>query len=144
MSARIRFVVCLLFAVSIIPASGAEVPAASLAGDWQGTLDAGVKLRLVVHLEVTEDGGLTGTLDSIDQGAMGLPIDTVVLEGRALRLELSVVAGVFDFDIPFQRFVFEVVGNHFAPITDRQYEIAISLAREEFHHVHDDGLAIDR
>jgi hypothetical protein len=41
-------------------------------GDWQGTLQAGgASYRLVVHI-VKNEAGLVGTLDSLDQGALGL------------------------------------------------------------------------
>lgn len=51
--------------------------AQGLAGDWQGRLDVGsMKLRLVTHFEQT-DGGWSGTLDSPDQGARGIPMDAV-------------------------------------------------------------------
>ena len=51
--------------------------AQGLAGDWQGKLDVGsMKLRLVTHFEQT-DGGWSGTLDSPDQGARGIPMDAV-------------------------------------------------------------------
>ncbi len=44
-------------------------------GDWEGTLDAGpVKLRIVVHITRNE-GAYSATLDSPDQGALGIPIE---------------------------------------------------------------------
>ena len=64
-------------------------PSQTLAPTWQGTLDAGaMKLRLVLHVLQGEDGKLRATLDSIDQGANGLPVDVIRLEGDSLHLEL--------------------------------------------------------
>ncbi len=66
-----------------------------LDGTWQGTLEAGgVKLRTVLHLTTTKDG-LAGSMDSPDQGAMGLPVSTAKRDGSSLTLELKVVGGKF-------------------------------------------------
>lgn len=86
----------LLAAALAAPAQGAAPPAASadaavtrLIGDWNGALPVGgARLRLVVHLTRRAGGGLAGTMDSPDQGARGLPIDTVIVRGDTLRLEL--------------------------------------------------------
>jgi hypothetical protein len=65
-------------------------PAPAVEGDWQGTLAvAGQRLRLAVHIKRADGGALTGTFDSLDQGAMGLRIDTVTLSGSTVRLDLS-------------------------------------------------------
>ncbi len=40
-------------------------------GDWEGSLNAGVVLRLVLHIQTFEDG-ITATLDSPDQQMFGL------------------------------------------------------------------------
>lgn len=62
--------------------------AQSVAGDWLGTLDAGViKLRLAFHIQVTPDG-LTGTMDSLDQNAKGIPIQSGSLQGANVVLVL--------------------------------------------------------
>ena len=46
-----------------------------IVGSWVGTLDAGMKLRVVFHIARTDDGKLRATLDSPDQGATGIRID---------------------------------------------------------------------
>ena len=73
-------------------AQGAKKSEKSIAGDWNGTLDAGgQKLRLAVHLKKNADGKWTGTLDSLDQGANGIPISAVEQTGDAVKLELSAI-----------------------------------------------------
>lgn len=68
----------------------------SLLGDWVGALDLGAqKLRLVLHLAQTEAGAWKATLDSVDQGAMGLRVDEVVVQGNQLRLELWAIGAEF-------------------------------------------------
>lgn len=65
--------------------------AASIAGDWQGVLEAsGQRLRLVLKLKKTADGGYTGTVDSPDQpGSNDLKIDTIAFKDAALRFEMT-------------------------------------------------------
>jgi hypothetical protein len=80
-----------------LPAFSAPQAAApdsrSIAGDWNGTLEAnGQKLRLVLHLKKNPDGKLTGSLDSVDQGANGIPVSTVALTGNDVKLELAGIA----------------------------------------------------
>lgn len=70
------------------PTAAAAAPPASRApeGIWQGTLQG--MLRLVVHVERGPDGALTGKLDSPDQGATGLAIDTMWFERDTLRFQM--------------------------------------------------------
>ncbi len=60
-------------------------------GIWQGTLQG--MLRIVIHIDRDSVGALTGTMDSPDQGATGLPIDTVAFAGDSLRFELRRIGG---------------------------------------------------
>jgi pimeloyl-ACP methyl ester carboxylesterase len=60
-------------------------------GHWQGTLQG--MLRIVVHVERTADGGLRATMDSPDQGATGLALDSLVVTEDSLRFELRRVRG---------------------------------------------------
>jgi pimeloyl-ACP methyl ester carboxylesterase len=71
-------------------------------GDWKGTLEAtGTKLDLVLHIS-KKDGALSATLDSPDQGATGLPIDSISVIGKALKFEMKSLGanyeGVFSAD----------------------------------------------
>ena len=62
----------------------------SIAGDWNGELNAqGTKLRLVLHVKKNPDGTLAATLDSLDQGANAIPVSTVSQKGNDVKLELS-------------------------------------------------------
>ncbi len=69
---------------------------ASIAGDWNGTLEVlGQKLRLVLRIKKNADGKLTGTLDSLDQGANDIPVSHVEQAGEDVKLELSGIAAAF-------------------------------------------------
>src|SRR5262245_6010251 len=73
-----------------------QTPAKDFEGSWQGTLDAGgTKLRVVVSVTKSEAGAYSGKLDSLDQGAT-LPIDTITVNGDAVRLEIKSAEVVFE------------------------------------------------
>ncbi|MCP5063799.1 MAG: prolyl oligopeptidase family serine peptidase, partial [Ignavibacteriae bacterium] len=57
-----------------------------ITGDWYGVLDIqGQKLRIVFHI-VENDGSLTATMDSPDQGAKGIPVSDVSTENSILSI----------------------------------------------------------
>ncbi len=73
-----------------------ESPTQKVVGDWQGVLDAGaVKLRLVIHLKSDADK-LSGTMDSPDQGANGLKIDSVALENATLKFAMRALGATYE------------------------------------------------
>ena len=60
--------------------------AQDIAGDWQGTIKTGMgELRLVLHVAKNADGTLKATVDSPDQNAAGVAIDSITLEGNKLK-----------------------------------------------------------
>ncbi len=66
------------------------------AGDWKGTLSVnGRELRLQVHIVKDPAGALTGTLDSLEQGAKGLPLSGLTSDGKSLSFDLPVASGHF-------------------------------------------------
>jgi hypothetical protein len=80
--------------LALAPLSRAQ---AQIAGDWQGTLSAGgVQLRLVLHIAAAKDGSLTATLDSLDQGANGIPVNAVTLKDSKLSLAVDAVHGSYE------------------------------------------------
>src|SRR6266849_5544352 len=69
----------------------------SIEGLWQGALDIGpTKLRLALHVDKGPNGGLTASLDSIDQGANGIPVDTITVAGDTMRFEIKQIAGSYE------------------------------------------------
>jgi len=74
-------------------AQAAPPESGSIAGDWNGELDAqGTKLRLVLHIKKNPDGTLAATLDSPDQGANAIPVSAVDQAGNNVKLELGGIA----------------------------------------------------
>ena len=60
-------------------------------GSWEGKLDVGGGNQLTLRFNVAldEDGALTGTMDSPDQGANGLPLTYVVSAWRCRHAETT-------------------------------------------------------
>ena len=70
-----------------------------LEGSWEGPLDVkGTVLRLVLKLANDADGA-KGTLISVDQGGIEIPVSTIVQEGPRLKLTLNMISGAFDAEL---------------------------------------------
>jgi uncharacterized protein (TIGR03435 family) len=81
MKTLLRSVVALVVLLSAGVAS-----AQNLAGNWQGTLQAGARaLRIIFVVSAGDGGALRGLMYSIDQGGQGIPA-TVTAQGSAVRL----------------------------------------------------------
>ncbi len=74
-----------------------ELPSRQLKGAWQGSLKVpgGGSLRIVFNFVPKPGGGYTATLDSPDQGAKGIPVDSVILLDSLLRVQVGSVGGKF-------------------------------------------------
>jgi pimeloyl-ACP methyl ester carboxylesterase len=91
----LRFVI----AVGIVLAAGfasAALAAPDPAGDWHGVIAPTPvqKLRVVVHVEKSA-AGLAGTMKSIDQGGIAIPLTTVTADDDALSFTVTQISGAF-------------------------------------------------
>jgi fermentation-respiration switch protein FrsA (DUF1100 family) len=81
---------------SPIPLKLERIVKNDLTGEWSGALDAGgQKLRLVFHIAATT-GGLKASLDSLDQGANGIPIGSITRDGGGIHMEAPVIGGKYE------------------------------------------------
>ncbi|HEX3084770.1 MAG TPA: alpha/beta fold hydrolase [Pyrinomonadaceae bacterium] len=86
----------LLFVFGLSSQVLGQTPARDFEGSWQGTLEAGgAKLRVVVTVTKSDAGVYAGKLESLDQGAT-IPIDTITVNGDAVRFETKSPAVVFE------------------------------------------------
>jgi pimeloyl-ACP methyl ester carboxylesterase len=61
---------------------------ADIAGNWLGTLEfSGMKMRLALKISKAADGTLAAKIDSIDQGAKDLPIDSIGKKEDSIQFE---------------------------------------------------------
>jgi pimeloyl-ACP methyl ester carboxylesterase len=76
--------------------AGAQTPQPDVAGYWLGTLQAGgANLRIAIHVDRGAGGELTGKMDSLDQGARGIPISSLSLDGRKFAFTVPSVSGKY-------------------------------------------------
>src|SRR5678816_1804432 len=93
----------LLFVLGLACQVFGQTPAKGFEGSWQGTLEAGgTKLRVALTVTKSDAGAYGGKLDSIDQGAT-IPIDTITVNGDAVRLEIKSPAIVFEGSLNKER-----------------------------------------
>jgi hypothetical protein len=65
-------------------------------GDWSGSLDTpGGSLRLVLHIQNLPDKTVKATMDSPDQGALGMGMSEIVQKDASIEMKLKMVTGVF-------------------------------------------------
>ena len=70
----------------VVLLSAGVATAQSLAGNWQGTLQAGARsLRVIFVVSAADGGALRAVMYSIDQGGQGTPA-TVTAQGSAVRM----------------------------------------------------------
>jgi pimeloyl-ACP methyl ester carboxylesterase len=87
--------VSLVLAVVLCFSSTHVTTQSGIEGDWRGILDAGVaKLQLILH--VTRNGDvLSATLDSPDQGATGLKIDSISVTANEVHFEMQALGAEY-------------------------------------------------
>jgi hypothetical protein len=91
----LSFAVVLLFPLSVGHSQGES--GQLKVGAWQGTLTfQGMSLRIVFNLSVKPGGGFSATMDSPDQGAKGIQVDTVVAEAEKVRFSVAAVMGGYE------------------------------------------------
>jgi uncharacterized protein (TIGR03435 family) len=72
--------------------------APNMAGQWQGVLQAGKDLRVVVV--ITNADGLKGVMHLIDQGlGQGIPATSVTLQGSTFRMAFAGIAVTFEGNV---------------------------------------------
>ncbi len=97
--------------------------AQDIAGAWYGLLTfPGGKLRITIHVEQSEKG-YTTTMDSPDQGAMGIPTQNVVFENNTLSFTIPAING--DYKGTYESNGFK------GTFTQNNYPMQLNLGREE-------------
>jgi CubicO group peptidase (beta-lactamase class C family) len=90
----------ILIMLSVLAPASVCRAQSQVAGDWLGTLNAGgTQLHLVLHIATAKDGGLTATLDSVDQGANDIPVSTISLKDSKLSLTVNDIHGTYEGNV---------------------------------------------
>lgn len=95
-------------------------------GVWEGPLKVGpVELLLAFHLSSDKDGAWKASMDSIDQGAIGIPCDSVKVDGKKVTIELGKLKAQFEGTSSTNNTVLK------GTFTQRGMKFPLSLSRVE-------------
>ncbi|MDP9171943.1 MAG: TIGR03435 family protein [Acidobacteriota bacterium] len=76
--------------------SGSAVFAQNITGTWQGSLQAGKELRIVIKISTTDADTLKAVMYSIDQGGQPLPFGPVSRQGSTLKMSVPGLAAAYE------------------------------------------------
>jgi uncharacterized protein len=72
-------------------------PDSLIVGTWLGNLKIQtISLRIIFHINTDSVGAFTGTLDSPDQGATGIPLTGVSYKDENVKFEVGSIKGYFE------------------------------------------------
>ena len=75
------------------------IPGEGVEGVWQGSIKVNAfELRLLFNIK-RENDSWTGTMDSLDQNASGIPISEVQVEENVVTLKLKSIGGAFQGEV---------------------------------------------
>lgn len=78
--------------LALVPSLASAQQNATLAGDYAGTLGP---LHIRLHLKQNAAGKVTGTLDSLDQGSMGIQCTDFHVDGQSVAFSVPAVQGTW-------------------------------------------------
>lgn len=84
-----------LFVLLIMAAFTSVDAQKNVEGIWEGKLDVGISLRIVFHFNKQADGTYSGTMDSPDQNAKGIPISSITVTADSLIATVKSVGGSY-------------------------------------------------
>ncbi len=87
----------LLRLIALAALSGAIVFAQDITGTWQGTLQVGNRHLRNVYKIVKGDGtALKGTMYSIDQAGLAIPVTAITLQNSVVKMTIPGVGGTYE------------------------------------------------
>lgn len=97
---RLSMLIPHIFTALILAAlmlASSPATAQDISGDWQGTITTGMgELRLVLHVAKNADGSLKAVIDSPDQNAAGVAIDSITLEGNKVHFASAPLKSTYE------------------------------------------------
>jgi uncharacterized protein (TIGR03435 family) len=82
--------------VALVALPGSALHGQDMTGTWQGTLQAGKELRIVIRISQADGGGLRAVMYSLDQGGPGLASSAITLEGTTVRISIAAIGGTYE------------------------------------------------
>lgn len=87
------------FSAVILTAAGVQTFASekNLAGIWQGTLKVqAIELRIVFHVTADSNGAFKSTMDSPDQGAKGIVVNSTTINNDSVTFGIDIINGKYE------------------------------------------------
>jgi len=107
----------------------------SIEGIWEGQLKVpGTELRIVFNISKNQDGALTATLDSPDQGVTDIPVEEVIFKDNTLHLEVKSAGSVFEGNVSEDFLVIEgewKQSGQALPLTINRVDKAVEILRPQ-------------
>lgn len=125
-----KFIVTFIIAVMALSSFAQD-----LSGKWQATLSIqSVKLRIVFNIK-NEDGKYSSTMDSPDQGAMGLKVESTSVFGSVITLKMPNMGaeyfGVYNSETDIIDGTFKQMGQSFTLNLSRDLKISENIKRPQ-------------
>ena len=86
----------ILWLVALCALPGSSLFAQTITGNWQGTLQVGKDLRVVIKISTTDADKLKAMFYSIDQGGPGVPASSVTRQGSTVKMEVPGIGGTYE------------------------------------------------
>jgi len=87
----------MLSLTALLALCGNSLLAQSITGTWQGTLEAGRELRIVVKISTTDADSLKAVMYSIDQGGgQPIPASSVTVQDSTVKVTIPGIGGAYE------------------------------------------------
>jgi len=92
---KTRFILTILIFILTLSINAQQI---DLSGIWSGKLSLPntIKLTIVFNFAKDKSGNYTATMDSPDQGAKGIPTESVTIKEDSILIKVPVIAGSFE------------------------------------------------
>jgi uncharacterized protein (TIGR03435 family) len=82
--------------IALVTLSAGTSFAQDMTGTWQGTLQAGKELRIVIKISRTDTEALKALMYSIDQSGQGISASAITLQGSAVKMSVPGIGGTYE------------------------------------------------
>ena len=87
--------ICCVAIIALASLQAIHAQDKNISGLWEGKLNVGIDLRVVFHFTKNADGTYTASIDSPDQNANGIPIQSVTVKADSVIAEIALIKGSY-------------------------------------------------
>jgi len=86
----------MLWIIALVALAGCALHAQDITGTWQGTLQVGKALRLVVKISKADNGTLNAKFYSIDQNGQAFNAGPITVQSGTVKIVIPIIAGSYE------------------------------------------------